>query len=175
MIVFENLKKEDFEQFKGHVFCMGAKSILNESITLEKVEDPTMGECAEYLDILIYNENESIHISPEIQNEFNNFKIRDVVNNYDLKVGDTVKVVIRRMSSMIMDVKKSGYSCVEYFVCDDELDKALNKYLVLSGRLAAGGVKAISVEDAVKALREREGRNAGKYIRLLEGLNGQQE
>lgn len=171
MIIFEDLKKEDFNKFTGHVFCMGVNTVLNESITLEKVEDPTMGECAEYLDILIYNENGSLHISPEIQKEFNNFRIRDVINNYDLKIGDSVKVVIRRMSNMIMDVKKSGYSCVEYFVCDEGLDKALNRSLVVSGRLAAGKIKARNIEEAIKALREHEGKYSERYVKLLEGLN----
>ena len=127
---FNEVSLSDIEKYanSSNVFNLSEDDILKEVITLASFHDENLGSSEEKLDLAIYNNKEWKLLDIEDKIGDNN----QIPLSYLLKdiSFSRVLVLIRRMSSMLLDRKQTGVS--SYILCkvkdkykDVHLDKAL--------------------------------------------------
>lgn len=108
--VFNDLKQEDLQDYidKAYVFNMSEEDILKEKIVLTSFSDESIGSAQECLDIAIFLKNEwkLLNIHDKIEG-YNEIPLGYLVENTEF---DRILIVIRRMSTVILDRNKESSS-----------------------------------------------------------------
>ena len=168
---FDKLTTEDYDKFTGKTFCMSRKSLMNERFTLAFYSDDFLGSSESHIDVFIKS-GDCVEVidTEEFQERYNDFLFGSLVGDRELPLGDTVKVLVRRMSNNILDEAKFGYDCISYYICDDVVDGVLFKCLSLSGFLAANNIVGRDVPEVIEGINscKRAGQPIkNKYITIL--------
>lgn len=149
--VFNKVTEEDLDRYTkdANVFNMSEDDIKKEKIILTSFEDEKLGSSRETLDIAVYNDGEWswIDIEDKIK-DYNEIPVGYVLEGIDYT---RVLVLVRRMSSMLLDTKRDGYSA--YILCKVGKDfdvVSLNDDKALLGLLAKSHIYLDENIDSVK-------------------------
>lgn len=133
--IFNKVTNDDLDKYikESNVFNISEDEIKSEKIILNTFEDEKLGSSTEKLDIAVYNNG-----------TWSWLDIDDKVSGYDeIPLGylldgveyTRVLILIRRMSTIVLDRIKDGYSC--YILC-----KVPEKYYFVSKDKALYGLLA---------------------------------
>lgn len=113
--IFNKVTAEDLEKYskEANVFNMSEEDIKKEKVILTSFDDEKLGSSKESLDVAVYNNGtwEWLDIADKIEG-YNEIPIGYLLDDIEYT---RVLVLIRRMSSMLLDVKKDGYNT--YILC----------------------------------------------------------
>lgn len=148
--VFNEITNEDIENYVSisNVFNLSEEDILKEKIELASFSDERLGASEEKLDVaLFYN------------NSWNLLDIEDKIKDYneiplgyilDGEVFSRVLVLIRRMSTVLVDRKKGGFN--SYILCKvPDKYKSVSQDKALFGLLAKNQVYLDGSEEEIKS------------------------
>lgn len=153
--IFNKVTDESLEFYikNSNVFNMTRDSIEKEKILLSSYSDESLGASEEKLDIAIYHDGEW-----KVQDIADKIKgYNEIPLGYILpKEGSYSRflIILRRMSNMLLDEVKEGYSSYIYCVCPDKY-KNLEEDKALFGLLAKSKIYLdVSEEDIKRQIKE---------------------
>lgn len=146
---FAEVTQEQIKDFvnMSHVFNNTRGYIDSEKVILASFEDENLGDCVEKLDIAVYSHGEWILLDIEDKiREYNEiplgYVLKDVKEDYT-----KVMVIIRRLSSMVLDTKREGVSAYIYNIIDDSLSSIEDEaYSIVYGILCRYNI-ALDMSD----------------------------
>ena len=149
--VFNKVTKEDLETYTkdANVFNMSEEDIKKEKVILTSFEDEKLGSSQETLDIAVYNNGKWswLDIKDKIEG-YNEIPVGYVLEDIDYT---RVLILVRRMSSMLLDTKRDGYSA--YILCKIGKDfnlSSIEEDKALMGLLAKSHIFLDEDVDSVK-------------------------
>ena len=149
--VFNKVTEDDLETYTkdANVFNMSEEDIKKEKVILTSFEDEKLGSSQETLDIAVYNDGKWswLDIADKIAG-YNEIHIGYVLEGIDYT---RVLVLVRRMSSMILDTKHDGFS--SYILCKIGKDfdlSSVSEDKALMGLLAKSHIFLDEDVDSVK-------------------------
>lgn len=167
--IFNKLKSEDLSFYvdKSNVFNMKRGDIEKEKILLASYSDDTLGASEEKLDIAIYRDG--VWELQDIEKKIKGYN--EIPLGYILpKDSDFTRILIilRRMSNMILDSVKEGFSSYIYCVADSRYHM-LEEDKALFGLLAKNRIFLdVSEEEVKQQIKENiTDRNAELISRLF--------
>jgi hypothetical protein len=148
--IFNKITEDEVEEYaeSSNVFNLSEDDIMKEKVILASFSDEKFGSSEEKLDIAIFNNNawHVIDIDEKIKG-YNEIPLGYVLNGKDFS---RVLVLVRRMSTFIVDRKKEGYH--SYVFCKvPEKYKEVSKDKALFGLLAKNQVYLDGSEDDIKS------------------------
>lgn len=156
----ENISKD------SKVFNMTKDKIEAEKILLTSFYDEKLGASEEKLDIAIYKDGrwEILDIEEKIEG-FNEIPLGYLISSVTY---DKVIVVIRRLSTMLLDTKKDGLTTYIYNVISNKY-KSINDNPKLLGMLARYGICLDDSDEMYKKLERYDTTNEIRsWIKLVE-------
>lgn len=149
--IFNKVTEDDLNKYtkEANVFNMSEDDIKKEKIILTSFEDERLGSSKESLDIAVYNNGKWswVDIEDKIK-DYNEIPVGYLVDGLDYT---RVLILIRRMSSMVLDMKRDGYNA--YILCkigDSFKNVELDKDTALLGLLAKSHICLDESIDNVK-------------------------
>lgn len=148
--VFNKVTNKEAEEYasKSNVFNLSEDDIMKEKIILASFSDERFGSSEEKLDVAVF-----------ANNEWNVIDIDEMVKGYnEIPLGYVLKdrqfsrvlVLVRRMSTFIVDRKKEGYHSYVFCKVPDKY-KDVSKDKALFGLLAKNQVYLDEGEDGIKS------------------------
>ena len=149
--IFNKVTEEDLKTYtkEANVFNMSEDEIKKEKVVLTSFEDEKLGSSRETLDIAVYNNGKWswLDIGDKVK-DYNEIPVGYVLDGIEFT---RVLILVRRMSSMILDMKRDGYSA--YILCKIGKDfdmSVLDNDKALSGLLAKSHIFLDEGLDSVK-------------------------
>lgn len=146
---FNKITDIDLDKYvsDSNVFNMSEHDILNERIIVTSFSDETLGSAEEHLDIALFNNG-----------KWDLLDVNDKVNtDEEITLGNLISgleftrvlIIIRRMSTIVLDRKKEGVN--SYILCKvPEKYKDVSKDKALFGLLAKSHVYLDCTEEEIK-------------------------
>ena len=158
---FSRLTIENIETWerKSNIFNMTKDGISKEKVILSSFYDERLGESVERLDVAVSKDGkwEILDIDDKIEG-YNEIPLGYVLENVSY---DKVMVILRRLSSMIIDKEKSGVSTFIYYKVDDKYRDVVDNKTLL-GKLASNKICLDDSDEMFDKLRK---------IGILEDIN----
>ena len=113
--VFNKVTENDIDKYvsNANVFNMSDEEIKREKVILSSFEDEKFGSSFEKLDIAVYNDGtwSWLDIDDKIEG-YNEIPVGYLLEDI---VYSRVLILVRRMSTMVLDTKRDGYNA--YILC----------------------------------------------------------
>lgn len=137
--IFNELKQEDLQSYidKAYVFNMSEDDIIKEKVVITSFSDDSIGSAQEYLDVAVFFKNEwkILNILDKIDG-YNEIPLGYLLENVEF---DRVLVIIRRMSTVILDKSKESSSSIIYSKLNDDFI-GIKGHPELIGKFAKYGI-----------------------------------
>lgn len=133
--IFNPVTSNDLDKYikESNVFNVSEEEIKSEKIVLNTFEDEKLGSSTEKLDIAVYNNGVWSWVTTEDKvSGYNEIPLGYLLEGIEYT---RVLVLVRRMSTIVLDRVKDGYSC--YILC-----KVPDKYYFVSEDKALFGLLA---------------------------------
>lgn len=121
-IIFNTLSSDEIERYlkNSDVFNVSKETLLNTEIPLYSFEDEKLGYSREKIDIVIIKDNRWKLLNCDKYDEYNIIPLSYALNNTEY---DSVLIVIRRMSNMILDTVNGNVTSTIYNVMPNKYKK----------------------------------------------------
>lgn len=149
--IFNKITDDDLKFYVEHsnVFNMTRDSIEREKILLSSYSDESLGASEEKLDIAVYNEG-VWHIQ-DIASKIKGYN--EIPLGYILPKEEPftrVLIILRRLSNIVLDTVKEGYSSYIYCITASDKYQNLEEDKALFGLLAKSKIYLDMPEDDIK-------------------------
>ena len=148
--VFNKIGIGDVEEYasSSNVFNLSEEDILKEKIQITSFSDEKLGASEEKLDVAVFNDNQwSILDIEDKVKDYNEIPLGYLLEDRDFS---RVLVLIRRMSTVLLDRKRDGYN--SYVFCKvPEKYKNVSQDKALFGLLAKSHVYLDGSEEDIKS------------------------